>query len=74
LEKVEFYLDGKIRTRLEAGPFSVRWSGLAEGRHTSKICALDRVGNETCTQEIEVEVGLKTSGGLLYNTPGEVEI
>jgi hypothetical protein len=74
IEKVEFYLDGKVRTRLETGPFSVRWSGLTTGRHTSKICAKDRVGNETCTQEIEVEVGLITSGGLHYNTPGEVEI
>jgi hypothetical protein len=74
IDKAEFYLDGKVRTRLEAGPFSVRWSGLPEGRHSVKICAFDRVGNGTCTQEIEVEVGLKTSGELLYNTPGEVEI
>ncbi|MGB7540146.1 MAG: Ig-like domain-containing protein [Anaerolineales bacterium] len=74
IEKVEFYLDGKVRTRLESGPFSVRWTGLSTGRHTSKICAKDRVGNETCTQEIEVDVGLITNGGLLYNTPEEVEI
>ena len=74
LEAVEFYLDGKIHTRLESGPFSVRWIGLAPGRHTAKICAKDRVGNETCTQEIEVEAGLITSGGLLYNTPGKVKI
>jgi hypothetical protein len=74
IEGVEFFLDGKVRTRLEIGPFSVRWSGLAAGRHSAKICAKDMVGNETCTQEIEVEVSLKTSGGLHYNTPGEVEI
>ncbi len=74
LEKVEFYLDGKVRTRLESGPFSVRWSGLEAGRHTAKICAKDRAGNETCTQEIEIQAGLITTGGLLYNTPREVEI
>lgn len=74
LETVEFYLDGKVHTRLERGPFSVRWIGLAPGRHTARICARDRIGNETCTQEIEVEAGLITSGGLLYNTPGKVKI
>ena len=74
VERVDFYLDGKINTRLETGPFSVRWNALAPGRHSAKICAKDRAGNETCTQEIAIEVGLKTSGGLLYNTPGEVEI
>jgi hypothetical protein len=74
IEKVDFYLDGKVRTRLESGPFSVRWTGLSTGRHTSKICAKDRAGNETCTQDIEVDVGLIISGGLLYNTPEEVEI
>jgi membrane peptidoglycan carboxypeptidase len=73
-ERVEFYLDGKIRTRLEVGPYSVRWSDLAVGRHTVKVCARDRSGNESCTQELEVEVGLKTTGGLLYNTPGKVKI
>lgn len=73
IESVEFYLDGKVRTRLESGPFSVRWTGLPAGRHTVKICARDRVGNETCTIELEVDVGLKTSGVLLYNTPGKVE-
>ncbi|MBN2084091.1 MAG: transglycosylase domain-containing protein [Anaerolineales bacterium] len=74
IEEVEFFLDGKVRTRQERGPFSVRWSGLAAGRHTAKICAKDRIGNETCTQELEVDVGLITSGGLLYNTPGKVKI
>jgi membrane peptidoglycan carboxypeptidase len=73
LERVDFYLDGKIRTRLESGPFSVRWTGLEPGRHKARICARDRAGNETCTQEIEVEAALKTSGEVLYNTPGKAE-
>ena len=55
--RVDFYLDGKLKTRLESGPFSVRWSGLAVGRHLVKVCASDRSGNETCTQEVEVVVG-----------------
>jgi membrane peptidoglycan carboxypeptidase len=71
---VDFYLDGKVRTRLEEGPYSVRWSDLQPGEHTVRVCASDRAGNETCTQEIEVEVILKTSGGFLYNTPGKVKI
>jgi hypothetical protein len=74
IESVEFYLDGKVRTRLESGPFSVRWTGLPAGRHTAKICARDRIGNETCTNELEVDIGLKTSGEILYNTPGKVEL
>jgi hypothetical protein len=57
LEQVDFYLDGAVRTRLEQGPFSVRWTDLAAGRHTVKICAKDRPGNETCTVEIAVNVG-----------------
>lgn len=73
-ERVDFFLDGKVHTRLEVGPYSVRWSDLAAGRHTVKVCAQDRSGNETCTQEVEVEVGLKKTGELLYNTPGKVEI
>jgi hypothetical protein len=60
--EVDFFLDGSSRTRLEIGPFSVRWNGLAAGRHTVKICALDRSGNETCTVEMEVEAGLNSSG------------
>jgi membrane peptidoglycan carboxypeptidase len=74
IEAVEFLLDGNVRTRLEIGPFSVRWSNLAAGRHAARICAMDRAGNKTCTQEIEVDIRLKTGGGFLYNTPGKVEI
>jgi hypothetical protein len=73
LEGVDFYWDGKVRTRLEIGPFSVRWSGLAAGRHLMKVCAQDRSGNGTCTLELEVTIGLKTSGGLTYNTPGKAD-
>jgi hypothetical protein len=71
---VDFFLDGKVRTRLEVGPYSVRWSDLAPGGHTVWICAYDQAGNESCTQEMQVEVGLKTSGGFIYNTPGKVKI
>jgi hypothetical protein len=74
VQAVDFYLDGKLRTRLEVGPFSVRWGGLAAGRHLVEVCAEDRSGNKTCTQELEVVIGLKTSGELHYNTPGEVDI
>jgi hypothetical protein len=62
LAGVDFYLDGTLRTRLQVGPFSVRWSSLAPGPHTAKICAQDRAGNETCTREVVVKVGLKTNG------------
>lgn len=71
---VEFLLDGASRTRLEVGPFSVHWSDLSPGSHSVKVCAVDLAGNETCTLEMDVEVGLKTSGELKYNTPGEVKI
>jgi hypothetical protein len=57
LAGVEFFLDGKVRTRLESGPFSIRWTNLAPGSHIVHVCAADRIGNETCTQEIAVEVG-----------------
>jgi hypothetical protein len=73
IESVVFFLDGTAKTRLEIGPFSVRWTGLVPGSHMVKVCARDRSGNETCTQELEVEIGLKTSGGLTYNTPGKVQ-
>jgi membrane peptidoglycan carboxypeptidase len=59
VESVDFLLDGNRQTRLESGPFSVRWTGLATGRHMVKVCALDRAGNESCTVDMEVEVGLK---------------
>jgi membrane peptidoglycan carboxypeptidase len=55
LAEVDFLIDGTLRTRLERGPFSVRWSGLAAGRHTVKICALDQAGNESCTVDMQVE-------------------
>jgi membrane peptidoglycan carboxypeptidase len=55
---VDFLLDGKFQTRLENGPFSVRWTGLAAGKHLVKVCAGDRAGNESCTVDMEVEVGL----------------
>jgi len=57
LAEVDFYIDGSLRTRLERGPFSVRWSGLPVGRHTVKICALDHAGNESCTVDMEAEAG-----------------
>jgi hypothetical protein len=59
VESVDFLLDGNRQTHLESGPFSVRWTGLATGRHMVKVCALDRAGNESCTVDMEVEVGLK---------------
>jgi membrane peptidoglycan carboxypeptidase len=62
VESVDFLFDGKRLSHLENGPFSVRWTGLAGGRHVVKICALDLVGNETCTIDMEVEVGLNSSG------------
>jgi hypothetical protein len=71
---VDFLLDGTSRTHLESGPFSVRWNDLAPGSHLVKICAVDLAGNETCTVEMEVEVGLKTSSELKYNTPGKAVI
>jgi len=74
LAGVDFLLDGKVRTHLESGPFSVRWTDLSVGNHSVKVCAVDRAGNDTCTQLMEVEVGLKTSGVFLYNTPGKVNI
>jgi membrane peptidoglycan carboxypeptidase len=74
VEAVEFFLDGAIRTRLENGPFSVRWDGLAPGKHLVKVCATDLAGNESCTVNMEVDVGLKTSGILTYNTPGKAVI
>jgi membrane peptidoglycan carboxypeptidase len=71
---VEFLLDGTRRTRLESGPFSIRWDDLTPGSHLVKVCAEDLSGNGTCTVDIEVEIGLKTSGKLKYNTPGKVKI
>jgi hypothetical protein len=71
---VEFLLDGSRHTRLESGPFSVRWDDLTPGSHLVKVCAQDLAGNETCTVDIDVEVGLKTSGILKYNTSGKVKI
>ncbi|MBN1440991.1 MAG: transglycosylase domain-containing protein [Anaerolineales bacterium] len=65
VERVDFYLDGAVRTRLEVGPYSVRWRDLSSGTHKVKVCGKDRSGNETCTQEIEVKVGLKPDGGSL---------
>jgi hypothetical protein len=59
VEWVEFLLDGKRQTRLENGPFSVRWTGLAAGKHLVKACAIDHAGNESCTVDMEVNVGLK---------------
>jgi membrane peptidoglycan carboxypeptidase len=59
VESVDFFLDGNPQTHLEEGPFSIRWAGLSPGRHLVKVCALDLAGNESCTEDMEVEVGLK---------------
>jgi hypothetical protein len=54
--KVDFRLDGKVRTTLQAGPYSVRWEDLAVGLHTVDICAWDLAGNENCTNALEVNI------------------
>jgi hypothetical protein len=59
VDSVDFLLDGKIKTHLEDGPFSIRWTDLTPGRHIVKVCAADRAGNESCTVDMEVEAGLK---------------
>jgi hypothetical protein len=56
LDAVDFRLDGKTRTRMEVGPFSVRWEGLPPGNHQVDICARDGAGNENCTSSLDVEI------------------
>jgi penicillin-binding protein 1A len=56
LAAVDFRLDGKTKTRMEIGPFSVRWEALPPGDHQVDICARDGAGNENCTSSLDIEI------------------
>jgi membrane peptidoglycan carboxypeptidase len=46
VEKVEFYLDGKLLENRTAPPFMTKWTATV-GEHTLKLIAFDSVGNQT---------------------------
>ena len=49
IQKVEFYLDGKIIAARFVSPFIVTWRPVI-GEHTLKIIAIDQAGNQTSTE------------------------
>ncbi|HSQ27788.1 MAG TPA: transglycosylase domain-containing protein, partial [Anaerolineales bacterium] len=49
IQKVEFYLDGKILAGRFVSPFIATWRPVI-GEHTLKIIAIDQAGNQTSTE------------------------
>ncbi len=49
IQKVEFYLDGKILAERYVLPFIASWKPIT-GEHTLKIIAIDQAGNQTSTE------------------------
>ena len=52
-EKVEFYIDGKLKKELTSEPYIWTWSEIKFGKHTIKVIAYDQEGNSDF-KEIEV--------------------
>jgi len=46
LEKVEFYVDGRLAATVTSAPFTCAWAA-RRGDHTLRVVAYDRVGNTT---------------------------
>jgi hypothetical protein len=44
VQKVEFYLDGKLKSTVTAEPYSWTWSGVSLRKHVLKVVAYDSMG------------------------------
>lgn len=55
IEKVEWYIDGKLAESQTSLPF-LYLMPVESGKHTLKIIAVDKVGNQTTTNELEFTI------------------
>jgi hypothetical protein len=44
IEKVEFYIDGKLKETVTVEPFTYRWKSFKLFKHTIKVVAYDKEG------------------------------
>ncbi len=57
VDRVEWWVDGKLAGSVSQAPFSLPFSAQAPGKHTALAKAFDRAGNETDTDPIEFSFG-----------------
>ncbi|HEX8227671.1 MAG TPA: Ig-like domain-containing protein [Candidatus Saccharimonadales bacterium] len=70
VSKVEFYVDGAMKSTDTASPYSYVWSttGVTAGAHTLTSRAYDAAGNATTSTAVSVNV----TGGTTTPLPGDV--
>jgi hypothetical protein len=54
IDRVEFYIDGLLKSEDSSEPYSYDWKELQSGKHTIKVIAYDNAGNNATSPEILV--------------------